>query len=160
MYWDHDEDPFLFRLTFSRLDPAVLNGSLCPAKRELFGSIWQTAISQRWLSTNLNAADDATRAKYPERFFPDNRWLQGPEFLSQAESQLPVNLEDTLCEDGVEEVRPLSVHLVSINGNISHFENYCFRWFSQGYIRTKTITTRASDNSYGQPKRSIILTKY
>lgn len=106
----------------------------------------------RWLPTNHNAADDATRAKYPVRFSPDNRWLRGPEFLSHAESQWPVEPAEMLCENGAEEVRPHSVHLVCTNVINVTVQTTVFNDFHKAcrsmafvlrfcnYIRTKAIT--------------------
>lgn len=73
-----------------------------------------TVADWRWLPTAHNAADDATRAKYPVRFVADSRWLRGPDFLLQAELQWPAEEEpaDTPCDVGTDEVRPRSVHLV------------------------------------------------
>lgn len=83
-----------------------------------------------WVPTHLNVADDATRAKYPVRFHHENRWLNGPDFLMQPESQWPKeDPANTPCLEGVDEVRPQSTHLVRTNNivpsfPITRFSNY------------------------------------
>lgn len=34
-----------------------------------------------WVPTELNPADDGTRAKFPISYKPDSRWIKGPDFL-------------------------------------------------------------------------------
>lgn len=78
----------------------------------------ETSVADwHWVPTLHNAADDATRAKYQVRFEAQNRWIRGPEFLTQEESRWPAEPAQLHCEDGAEEVRPLSVHLVCTNAN-------------------------------------------
>ncbi|XP_043485170.1 uncharacterized protein LOC122513008 [Leptopilina heterotoma] len=43
----------------------------------------------RWVPTELNVADDATRSKKQETLHNTSRWFQGPEFLRQPESEWP-----------------------------------------------------------------------
>ncbi|XP_065368851.1 uncharacterized protein LOC135961283 [Calliphora vicina] len=69
----------------------------------------------RWLPTDLNVADDTTRAKNEVDFSIETRWFQGPQFLYENEADWPnKNSEksDDLCE---EELRPKFVMLVSTN---------------------------------------------
>ncbi|XP_037818591.1 uncharacterized protein LOC119608296 [Lucilia sericata] len=69
----------------------------------------------RWLPTDLNVADDITRAKNEVDFAIETRWFQGPQFLYENEADWPnKNSEksDDLCE---EELRPKFVMLVSTN---------------------------------------------
>lgn len=47
----------------------------------------------RWVPTNLNAADVATRTTYPVNYSPDNMWIQGPQFLLTAEEEWPKSIE-------------------------------------------------------------------
>lgn len=58
-----------------------------------------------WLPTNLNVADDATRAINPPRFSTDSRWLRGPEFLYQPEHLWPHCNKPLVTETLDEEIR-------------------------------------------------------
>lgn len=75
-----------------------------------------------WVPTQQNAADDATRAKYPVRFEADNRWISGPDFLLLDESEWPQEPAEMLCNDGAEEVRPFSAQMVC---TIRKLQNSC-----------------------------------
>lgn len=45
-----------------------------------------------WVPTSLNVADDATRSKSKPQYDPESRWLLGPDFLRNDETQWPKSL--------------------------------------------------------------------
>ncbi|XP_036347106.1 uncharacterized protein LOC118756451, partial [Rhagoletis pomonella] len=48
-----------------------------------------TTDQWHWVPTNLNVADDATRAKFTSESSSHSRWLNGPDFLNQDEGSWP-----------------------------------------------------------------------
>lgn len=59
----------------------------------------------RWVPTNENVADDATRTVYPPKFEPRSRWVKGPEFLRRPESEWPRRPQQTIINQPTEEMR-------------------------------------------------------
>lgn len=54
----------------------------------------------RWLPTNENAADDATRFS-SEAITSEDRWFRGPNFLHRPENQWPTSFENEITENEV-----------------------------------------------------------
>lgn len=82
----------------------------------------------RWIPTNLNVADDATRAKSKPQFNPNGRWLVGPEFLLQDESNWPTETPSETDDKSIEEeIRPKFVGITFKKDN----NLFLFNRFSQ-----------------------------
>ncbi|XP_075164705.1 uncharacterized protein LOC142237217 [Haematobia irritans] len=86
----------------------------------------------RWIPTKYNVADDATRSYNNVDFSATSRWVNGPDFLKQAENTwLTFTGEEQLHEDnGDEELHP-KVLLVVNKNNLINFERF------SSYIRLK-----------------------
>lgn len=74
----------------------------------------------RWLPTEENVADDATRSRNQPKFDPSSRWLRGPAFLTEDENRWPQSRQvldpDTFTEDP-EELASSFVGVVSVSEN-------------------------------------------
>ncbi|XP_062713721.1 uncharacterized protein LOC134290575 [Aedes albopictus] len=69
----------------------------------------------RWLGTNKNVADEATKWGKGPNCKPDSRWMRGPAFLYEEENSWPKDKSDTVNETK-EELRPAFIfsHLVTV----------------------------------------------
>ncbi|CAG7827995.1 unnamed protein product, partial [Allacma fusca] len=70
-------------------------------------------VDWRWVPTDENVADEATRMNKQSEFRPDCRWFQGPAFLREKESSWPKEKE--IPEVGKEELKKEFVHVISIS---------------------------------------------
>ncbi|XP_055839902.1 uncharacterized protein LOC129907623 [Episyrphus balteatus] len=48
----------------------------------------------RWIPSKLNPADEATRSRYPPKYNPESKWLNGPSILALPEDSWPSRPED------------------------------------------------------------------
>lgn len=70
--------------------------------------------SWRWVPTADNVADDATRTKYPPKYDPNGRWLQGPAFLLEEEERWPSEASEPEASDVLEELKAEFTSVVQV----------------------------------------------
>lgn len=59
----------------------------------------------RWIPTNLNVADDATRIRTNQTFDENSRWIRGPAFLREEEDKWPIEPTTDHTTKDDEEIR-------------------------------------------------------
>lgn len=86
------------------------------------------AVNWKWIATNDNVADDATRRYNKIDFCMSSRWLNGPKFLKQHENEWPsyAVADPPLEEKDEEEIRPKFSLFIAKNNfiNIERFSCY------------------------------------
>ncbi|XP_073820609.1 uncharacterized protein [Musca autumnalis] len=90
----------------------------------------------KWLPTNLNVADETTRAKRNMDFSFKSRWYQGPQFLHQPEDDWPEMISTSNDEPPEEELRSKFVLTVSTNVVIdfNRFSSFLRIKRTMGYV--------------------------
>uniref|UniRef100_A0A1I8NKI2 Uncharacterized protein n=1 Tax=Musca domestica TaxID=7370 RepID=A0A1I8NKI2_MUSDO len=90
----------------------------------------------KWLPTNLNVADETTRAKRNIEFSFYSRWYQGPQFLHQPEEDWPEMISTSNDETPEEELRSKFVLTVSTNFVIdfNRFSSFLRIKRTMGYV--------------------------
>ena len=66
----------------------------------------------RWVPTEQNVADDATRLEKPAEFSQESRWFKGPEFLYKTKEHWPIEKQDPQSPQG-DELKTTFVGLTS-----------------------------------------------
>lgn len=102
----------------------------------------------RWVPTKENVADKATKWQKIPNFETSSRWLYGPEFLYNCESQWPIQPNHQTSAE--EELRPLLVHrdnneihhIIEITRfskftKLIHTLAYCFRFITNLRLKVK-----------------------
>ncbi|XP_073843555.1 uncharacterized protein [Musca autumnalis] len=90
----------------------------------------------KWLPTNLNVADETTRAKRNMDFSFNSRWYQGPQFLHQPDDDWPEMISTSNDEPPEEELRSKFVLTVSTNVVIdfNRFSSFLRIKRTMGYV--------------------------
>ncbi|XP_073838192.1 uncharacterized protein [Musca autumnalis] len=90
----------------------------------------------KWLPTNLNVADETTRAKRNMDFSFNSRWYQGPQFLHEPDDDWPEMISTSNDEPPEEELRSKFVLTVSTNVVIdfNRFSSFLRIKRTMGYV--------------------------
>ncbi|XP_036319769.1 uncharacterized protein LOC118734157 [Rhagoletis pomonella] len=86
----------------------------------------------RWVPTNSNPADAATRPSNPPRFNTDDRWINGPEFLKYNELHWPATIVERPAVM-LEEVQPSRLLYCQASKNFIDFTKF------RSYLKIKRI---------------------
>lgn len=114
----------------------------------------------RWLPTKDNVADDATRGKDQPRFDPTSRWINGPPFLLEDESEWPSASpasDSSTHELMLEEIRPDFVGIVVSDGLIdfNRFSNFNRICRTLGWVNRFINNVRAQRNGRSTTKGEL-----
>lgn len=109
----------------------------------------------RWVPTNQNISDRATRKVVPE-IASDDCWFKGPDFLYQCEDQWPVEKEINEKEV-IEELRPRYAHAINfhhVKYEVDRFSNWSRLLRSQAFLLRFVFNIKAAVNKT-DPKYGI-----
>lgn len=89
------------------------------------------AIDWRWVPSQHNPADDATKWKVQSKFCSNSRWFLGPEFLNHPESDWPIeerkNQKNDECDQNLE-MKPHMPHIEPESTFLDRVIDRCSTW--------------------------------
>lgn len=111
----------------------------------------------RWCPTAMNVADDATRIQNTPKFDPDSRWLKGPNWLLEDETEWPIEIRSQLQDEDQEEVRQHSVCIIVRSSSWIDFNRFSsfnrsrrtLAWVMR-FISNTRAHTQGRDKSTGE----------
>lgn len=123
-----------------------------------------SASDWRWVSSQNNVADDATRLSFSPTFKEQSRWIAGPDWLQKGEwPNQPVELQTDLVSDEVlpDNATRILLHVSTPLLNLSNYSDWLklrrhLAWLLRfvDYIRQKKKASRTSNLLASELQRS------